>query len=115
MAFIRLNWVANQNFNLTCAGQRGLYVPSIWPRPKRVKVPILISVHRRPPQKWIIWNYCKFPKRKIWSLCNRNAFCLSLFCVNDNSKVILDVLQIIHCMSMCYMPILCFLLTQKQN
>jgi hypothetical protein len=70
-------------------------------------------IPKKNEKKWIIWNYCKFLQRKNWSLHNRNAFCSSLFCVNNNSKVILDVLQIMHCMSMCYIPILCFLLTQK--
>ncbi len=64
---------------------------------------------------YFCWNYCKFPKRKIWNLHNRNAFCLSLCCVNDNSKVILDALQKMFCMLMCYIPILYFLLTQEQN
>ncbi len=49
VAFRRLNLGTNQIWNLTCAGQRGLYLPTERPRLKRVKVPVLIQVHCRPP------------------------------------------------------------------
>jgi predicted acetyltransferase len=37
-------------------------------------------------------------QRKKWCLHNKNVLCWYFYCVNDNSKVNLDVLQMIHCL-----------------
>jgi len=49
VAFTKLNLGTNQILHLTCAGQRGVYLPTKMSHLKRVKVPLLMQVHLRPP------------------------------------------------------------------
>jgi hypothetical protein len=37
-------------------------------------------------------------QRKKWRPRNRNVFCWSFYCVNDNLKINLDVLQMMCCL-----------------
>jgi hypothetical protein len=37
-------------------------------------------------------------QRKKWLPYNKNALCWSFYCINDNSKVNVDVPQMMHCL-----------------
>jgi hypothetical protein len=50
--------------------------------------------------------------RKKWHPPNRNAFCWSFYCVNDNSKVNLNVPQMM-CSLLCHSQLVVFVNSRK--
>jgi hypothetical protein len=52
-------------------------------------------------------------QRKNWHLHNRNVIYWSFYCVNEKSKVNLDVIQMMHCLLFHFQPII-FMNPRKQ-
>jgi hypothetical protein len=78
---------------------------------------------------WSIWNIVKFTIRKWWNIKHvilkklheqrikppgRNSLCWAFYCVNDGSKVDVNILQLICCM-VCYRYPMFLIIGWKHN
>jgi hypothetical protein len=77
----------------------------------QTKVSRVLGESNEKKIKWILQQLQT--KRKKWHPNNKNACCGSFYCVNDNSKVNLDVPQMIRCL-LCHFQLVVSMNSRKR-